>query len=77
MRIISTPSPQISSRAGAAPGPYWRTLPASCRRISLVWSDGHCASKLLEWAKASVRFTMAIVKRTDDVSGFQVLPDGG
>jgi transposase len=42
--------------------------------ITLVWADGGYAGRLVTWAKAVLRLTVAIVKRTDNVAGFVVLP---
>ena len=43
-------------------------------QIMLVWADGGYASKLVIWAKASLRLTLEIVKRPDDLHVFKVLP---
>jgi putative transposase len=46
-------------------------------RIRLIWADGGYAGKLLEWAReirTHHRFRLEIVKRSDDVKGFKVLP---
>lgn len=42
--------------------------------ISLVWADGGYAGRLVVWSKAVLRLTVTIVKRTDNVAGFVVLP---
>jgi transposase len=62
----------VQDRDGARP--LLVMLAASCRRVRLVWADGGYAGKLLDWASTTVRITVAIVKRCDDVKGFQVLP---
>lgn len=51
----------------------WR-LRAAYRGISLVWADGGYAGKLVSWAKNNLRLTLQIVKRTDHLPGFRVLP---
>ncbi len=51
----------------------WR-LRAAYRTISLVWADGGYAGKLVIWAKSTLRLTLQIVKRTDKLTGFYVLP---
>jgi transposase len=56
------------------PGPLLEQLRASCRRLRLVWADGGYAGKLLDSAHATVKLTVAIVKRSDDATGFVVLP---
>ncbi len=43
-------------------------------RLQLLWADGGYAGKLVDWVKATWRWTLTIVKRTDDMTGFQVLP---
>lgn len=42
--------------------------------ISLVWADGGYAGRLVVWAKKVLSMTVEVVKRTDDVTGFHVLP---
>jgi putative transposase len=43
-------------------------------RLTLLWADGGYAGKLVDWVKETCGWALAIVKRGDDVSGFQVLP---
>jgi transposase len=42
--------------------------------ITLVWADGGYAGRLVTWAKAVPCLTLTVVKRTDDIKGFVVLP---
>ncbi|MFJ5157383.1 transposase [Streptomyces sp. NPDC088353] len=42
--------------------------------IRLVWADGGYAGSLVGWTRDKLRLTLEIVKRTDDVTGFVVLP---
>jgi transposase len=49
-------------------------LRARFRKITLVWADGGYTGRLVTWAKEKLRFTLEIVKRSDDMSGFVVLP---
>ena len=46
--------------------------------VALVWADGGYANKIdsgiLAWAKEKLGLLLEIVKRSDDVKGFQVLP---
>ena len=53
-------------------------LAAGFRTVSLVWADGGYAnsvdSSLLSWARDALGIVVEIVKRTDDVKGFRVLP---
>jgi putative transposase len=49
----------------------------SFRRIRLIWSDGGCAEKLVRWVSALLSgnpLKLEIVKRSDQVKGFYVLP---
>lgn len=62
----------VQDRDGARP--LLTLLATCCHRVRLVWADGGYAGKLRDWAMATVRITVAIVKRSDDVRGFQVLP---
>nr|WP_309226486.1 transposase [Streptomyces lunaelactis] len=39
-----------------------------------MWADGGHAGRLVEWAAEELRLTLQIVRRTDDTSGFVVLP---
>ncbi len=43
-------------------------------RLELIWADGGYAGQLVEWVKTILGWTLAIVKRSDDAHGFQVLP---
>lgn len=46
-------------------------------RLRLIWADGGYAGALLDWVanlRATRRLRMEIVKRSDDVKGFKVLP---
>lgn len=49
-------------------------LRARFSTIRLVWADGGYAGRLLIWAKKALSLTIEIVKRTDDLTGFTVLP---
>lgn len=42
--------------------------------ISLVWADGGYAGRLVTWASQVLALTLSIVKRSDDTTGFVVLP---
>lgn len=43
-------------------------------RLKLIWADGGYAGKLIEWTQELGHWILEIVKRSDDVTGFQVLP---
>jgi transposase len=42
--------------------------------ISLIWADGGYAGRLVTWAATVLGLTVTVVKRTDDLAGFVVLP---
>jgi putative transposase len=43
-------------------------------RLQLIWADGIYTGTLIDWVKTVCGWVLSIVKRTDDVKGFQVLP---
>jgi putative transposase len=43
-------------------------------RLRLVWADGGYAGQLVAWVAAFAGWVLEIVKRSDDVQGFVVLP---
>jgi putative transposase len=43
-------------------------------RMQHVWADGGYAGKLIAWVSALCQWVVEIVKRTDDVKGFKLLP---
>ena len=43
-------------------------------RVKLIWGDGGYAGKLVKWVKETTDWTLEIVKRTDDLHTFKVLP---
>jgi putative transposase len=47
-------------------GQFWR--------LKLIWADGGYAGKLIEWTWELGHWVLEIVKRSDDVRGFKVLP---
>ncbi|GAA5768114.1 hypothetical protein Aros01_04622 [Streptosporangium roseum] len=62
----------VQDRDGAHPLP---ALPrARFSTIRLVWADGGYAGRLQAWAKQVLGLAVTIVKRSDDVRGFVVLP---
>lgn len=62
----------VQDRDGAKP--VLEQLARSFRRIRLVWADGGYAGKLVDWARTSLKIVLQIVKRSDDATGFVVLP---
>src|SRR3954463_2794509 len=42
--------------------------------IAVIWADGGYAGRLVTWAQQVLAVTVTIVKRTDDLAGFRVIP---
>ena len=49
-------------------------LRARFSTVSHIWADGGYAGRLLTWARTVLSLAVEIVKRTDDLTGFTVLP---
>jgi transposase len=49
-------------------------LRARFSTVAHVWADGGYSGRLLTWAKQVVSLSVEVVKRTDDMAGFVVLP---
>lgn len=52
-------------------------LADSWKKIRLIWADGGYAGQLLNWVRnlrSRNRIRLEIVKRSDDIRGFKVLP---
>ncbi len=43
-------------------------------RLALIWADGGYAGQLIAWVKTKCNWVLEIVKRSDDMKGFVVLP---
>ena len=43
-------------------------------RLQLIWADGGYAGQLVEFVKTQFNWVLQVVKRSDDVAGFYVLP---
>lgn len=43
-------------------------------RMQHVWADGGYAGKLIAWVFGACQWVLEIVKRSDDVKGFKLLP---
>jgi transposase len=70
--VVIVTAAGVQDRDGAKPA--LERLRDWYERIALVWADSAYGGKLVTWAKRHVRLTLEIVKRSDDVSGFVVLP---
>lgn len=70
--VVMVTSASVQDRDGARPALlHLRDLFESIR---LVWADGGYAGKLVDWAGEKLQLTLEIVKRSDDMQGFVVLP---
>lgn len=49
-------------------------VPGYLTRLGHIWADGAYAGKLIQWVKITCHCVLEIVKRTDKLQGFQVLP---
>jgi transposase len=49
-------------------------LRAKFSTVRLIWADGGYAGRLVTWAQTVLALTVTIVKRTDDLTGFRVIP---
>lgn len=43
-------------------------------RLQLLWADGGYAGQLVDWVREECGWALEIVKRSDDATGFHVLP---
>jgi putative transposase len=43
-------------------------------RLQLIWADGGYSGQLVAWVKQMCGWTLEIVKRSDEATGFHVLP---
>ncbi|MGW3661402.1 IS5 family transposase [Streptomyces sp. NPDC005151] len=74
--VVAVTSASVQDRAGGRI--VLARLAKGFRTVSLVRADGGYAnsgdSTLLSWARDALNIVVEIVKRTDDVKGFKVLP---
>ncbi|MER6530552.1 transposase [Streptomyces sp. NPDC001508] len=71
MAVVVTAASVQDREAGV---PLLARLRAFYFSVRLVWADGGCAGGLVDWAAEKCRLTLEIVKRSDDMAGFVVLP---
>ena len=71
LAIIVHPA-NIQDRDGAK----WvlQSLLGEFPRLRKIWADGGYRGKLIEWTKSLGGWVLEIVRRRDDVMGFEVLP---
>lgn len=51
-----------------------RMLVKGFGRLQLIWADGGYRGQLVKWVQTVLCLVLEIVKRNDDIKGFQVLP---
>jgi len=69
--VLVTPA-SVQNRNGAHP--LLALLRERFSTITLIWADGGYAGRLRAWASSALRLTVSIIKRSDDTTGFVVLP---
>ncbi|MET7895131.1 transposase [Streptomyces mirabilis] len=50
------------------------SLRSRYREIQLAWAGGGCTGRLVDWARQRLGIILEVVKRSDDLHGFVVLP---
>jgi len=70
--VVVVHAADIQDRDGARLA--FEKLRGRFHRLRVIWADGGYAGKLVDWIKDTFRWTLEIVKRSDDLSGFVVLP---
>ncbi len=49
-------------------------MPGPFNRLARIWADGAYAGQLIEWVKTTCHCVLEIVKRSDTLTAFRVLP---
>jgi len=74
--VVMVTSASVNDRPGGKA--ILARLAEAFRTVALVWADGGYAnsvdSTLLSWTRNKLGIVLEIVKRTDDVKGFKILP---
>src|SRR6266536_1076224 len=74
--VVTVTAASVQDRPGGRR--ILQLLAARFPSVALVWADGGYANSidntLVTWAKTTLGLLLEIVKRSDDVKGFQVLP---
>ncbi|MGW4913724.1 IS5 family transposase [Streptomyces sp. NPDC004270] len=70
--VVTVTAANVQDRDAA--GPLLERLRDRFHKIVPVWADGGYAGRLVTWAAEKLRLTLEIVRRSDDASGFVVLP---
>ena len=72
MLVVVVHCAGIQDRDGAKL--VFEQLRAVAPRLRLIWADGGYAGQLVAWVAAFAGWVLEIVKRSDGVQGFEVLP---
>jgi putative transposase len=72
--IVVVTAASVQDRDGAKLALQRLQQRLSLPRFQLIWADGGYRGKLVDWVKETFSWILEVVKRNDDVSGFQVLP---
>ena len=75
MGLIRSLSVQPADRPDGD-GAKWvlQKVAVTATRLTLIWDDGGYTGKLIAWVKDICGWRLEIVKRSDDVKGFKVVP---
>ncbi|MFJ3402267.1 IS5 family transposase [Streptomyces microflavus] len=69
---VAVTAANVGDRDAAAP--LLRRLRTLHREITLVWADGGYTGALVHWCRQKLGLALEVVKRTDIMEGFVVLP---
>jgi transposase len=70
--VVMVTAASVQDRDGAHP--LLALLRGKFSTIALVWADGGYAGRLVVWARDVLGLVVQIIKRSDQVNGFVVLP---
>ncbi|GAB2470966.1 transposase [Streptomyces incanus] len=71
LSVLVTPAATTDRDAATAMLPALRK---GFRKLRLVWADSGCTGHLVDWAARTLGLTLEVVKHSDDLRGFRVLP---
>ncbi len=70
--VVAVTAANVGDREAAVP--LLLRLRRLHRDICLVWADGGYTGTIIDWCRQKLAFALEVVKRTDDMEGFVVLP---
>jgi putative transposase len=72
--VVLVHQANIQERAGAQ-SLLQRAKQKGFKRLSLIWADGgYSGQPMIDWVFALAGWVFEVVKRTDDLTGFRILP---